>query len=342
MMISLITILLSLFSILVKESSSALTAAIYDNAEYGTIVDIVDKNNFGNKVKKSKIESGVSDVIGITNDDKNNKYYVLSGYDSGLQTLLEYKCNSNKEEFTLVGAISATLLLSCLTSGPSGLYAVNILSKEVGKLDIIKDKNKNNNVIKWNAVSNLVGPYDAYVIAQDSNGMLHYINGDGKYYTSSNNKSLEEKKGMLFPTQRQGFCGDFIDDNHIVTSSYDENGGIVMYSLDDKTATQEFTVPAVLLNDVTRGPFCYSNSTTPSPTKKTSPPSPPSPATKVVKPSPTKKTSPPSPPSSASKVKPSPTKKTSPPSPPSSASNSKVKPSPTKKKNFIASSSVAY
>merc|ERR1712151_557292 len=103
--------------------------------------------------------------------------------------------------------------------------------------------------------SNLIGPFDAYALAQDSNGMLHYINGDGKYYTSSNDKGLIEKKGMLFPTQRQGFCGDFIDDNNIVTSSYNENGGIVMYSLDDKTATQEFTVPAVLLNDVTRGPL---------------------------------------------------------------------------------------
>ena len=274
--LSSITIVLLLSSsILIKESLSALTAAIYDSPYYGSIVDIVDKDNYGNKVIKSNVKNDVKEVIGITHSEINNRYYIISGYESGSQKLMEYNCNSNKEEFTLVGYISPSLLLSCLTSGPSGLYAVDLNSKKLGKMDVIKGSKKN--TIKWNSISTLVGPYDAYALAQDPSGILHYINGDGKYYTTNNSNNndigLKEQKGIIFPTQRQGFCGDFIDDDNMVTSSYNENGGIVTYSLKDKTATQEFTAPAVLLNDVTRGPLCYDkNPPTDGPTAISTPP----------------------------------------------------------------------
>ena len=192
-------------------------------------------------------------ILGITKDKESGKYYAISGIYPGLQTFIELDCDNGaykvNSETSIAGPPSLSIILKCLTSGPSGLFAINEYTTEVGVIT------KSDETSTWEPVSILPGPYSAYALAQDESGTLHYINGDGNHYTLDMDVKEFVQTGEVFPissAEDLGFCGDIMNDE-IITASVTSEGGIVKYSLDTLSITKEDTYPTTHLNDVTFG-----------------------------------------------------------------------------------------
>ena len=129
------------------------------------------------------------DGLGLTYDPATGRNYALSGFSTGNQ--LSEICGYSSIPIATLSP--PNVALSCLTSGPSGVMALNIASLEVeyGKLDTTKGNFK--------SLGALPGPYGLYVFAQDNDGLLHYINGAGDYYTSRGpNKKMKIVDDITF------------------------------------------------------------------------------------------------------------------------------------------------
>ena len=110
--------------------------------------------------------------------------------------------------------------LACLTSGKKGTFALDMNAKEFGKLNM-----KTGTFV---SIGRIKGPYNAYAFAQDSNGVLHYINGDGKHYDNSDDSNQMKPSGVIFQTKNLGICGEF-DGSDLLAASTQR--GTIRYSL---------------------------------------------------------------------------------------------------------------
>merc|ERR1711982_88504 len=120
------------------------------------------------------------------------------------------------------------------------------INKQYGKINI--------NTGKYKAIGTLRGSsMKSYVFAQDSNGVLHYINGDGKYYTNSQSDdrlravpgvsfplSLSKSTTDLFPRIATAICGEFDATDHVIiapltnlnsSAKRKDGGGLIRFSL---------------------------------------------------------------------------------------------------------------
>jgi len=101
----------------------------------------------------------------------------------------------------------------------------------------------------------LKGPLDGtHVFAQDSDGILHYINGSGKYYTNRQDENrFRTEAGIRFSTDIKATCGEFEsgDNNVIIAAANENDGGLVRYSFSTLSVTHQDISPKTKFTDVT-------------------------------------------------------------------------------------------
>lgn len=232
------------FEVLIVISCIYKSLAAYTGVSYDPSFDVT---NISPDFKATTLFE-LKHSMGVTYDSTSGKFYAITGFNSGNQMLYEICGNSNIPIATIS---PEDVVLTCLTSGPSGLYALDIINLNFGKIDTKTGA--------WKLMNSLPPPFDLYVFAQDSEGLLHYINGAGDYYTSRGpDKKMKQVDGITFPTEFTGFCGDFKadSDNTIVTANFSPSGGLVMYDIDDGSTKQKNISPSnVFMLDVTNGPL---------------------------------------------------------------------------------------
>ena len=82
------------------------------------------------------------------------------------------------------------------------------------------------------------------MFAQETEGLLHYINGNREYYTSQGSKKkMEVVDGISFVVKGEdkvGFCSEFEGDsnNIIVTARFSTDWGVLMYDIENGNVLQ--------------------------------------------------------------------------------------------------------
>lgn len=185
----------------------------------------------------------LKNILGVTNDPKTGTSFAIVGAKQGKQTLVELTSSASIP----IADIPSSVLLSCLTSGPSGMFAIDDISGTLGKVSKSKGTFKE--------VASLPGPYDTKVLAQDSSGLLHFIDGKGRLYTNpGKSPSMTRKSDVNFPTSSNGVCGDFDDGGDILSAINEPSGGYNVYLFSSPTTVIQNTLaPRTRLNDVSSG-----------------------------------------------------------------------------------------
>jgi len=161
----------------------------------------------------------ITSARAMTNDAASGKFYSI------IRTLVNQQLVKVCKHATIPIASIKPLdvNLRCLTSGPNGLYAADEVTKRIGRLNLQTGK--------WTPIAPLPGPYLAFVIAQDKLGVIHYINGNGDYYTNSGFKNtINLYKNIKFASQVKGYCSNF-DGNDIVLGILKVDGRVNRYSI---------------------------------------------------------------------------------------------------------------
>ena len=158
----------------------------------------------------------VEESVGITHDSSTGKVYAITS-NAGKQVLTQI-CKSSDMTIADISPTSAQLV--CLASGKKGTFALDMKAKYFGKLNI-----KTGTFV---SIGRIKGPYNAYAFAQDTNGVLHYINGNGKHYDNSNDKNQMKPSGVIFQTKNLGICGEFDGSDLLAASTLK---GTVRYSI---------------------------------------------------------------------------------------------------------------
>lgn len=189
----------------------------------------------------TKLEKG---LVAVTNDPVTGKMYMISGGAAGEQKLLSV-CGDETEKIKIS---PSRVNLRCLSSGPNGVTAYNLRSKNIGKIDVTTGE--------WSPLSRLTGPYDQRVLAQ-FNGGFTYINGNGRMFVSPSEKmKLEKVKGDKFNPEKPGICGEQDGENHIVSVTMSNgltNQGITRFNLNNQKVKLWETIPATYGYDITVG-----------------------------------------------------------------------------------------
>merc|ERR1711862_23639 len=157
------------------------------------------------------------EINGITKDISSGIMYIVTSRSGYANQILCKACDSNITPIKSITS-SSPVNLVCLTSGPRGLFAIDLNSFSFGRLDDKTGEFKRMNYLPGTAISytsvgaishtssvgvnarferrkkkkrtggdnrrNIVDPYSnvGLVFAQDSHGVLHYIDKDGIHY----------------------------------------------------------------------------------------------------------------------------------------------------------------
>ena len=189
----------------------------------------------------------IKSTVGVSYDIRTGKYWAINGLNENKQRLKQF-CNHSKKDITSITSTNMdNIVLSCLTSGISGVYSIELNAYKYGILDTSSGM-----FIKKGSLPIISGDemFNAYVFAQDSRGNLHYINGDGVYFTKRANEKRFKQEDVTFP-QFEAYCGDFIDDDTIIAVG--SNGDFVQYSISKATATSKVIETGAIITDVTNG-----------------------------------------------------------------------------------------
>jgi len=228
-----------------KSSFSAYIASYYDfDKNSASLVNIDDGT-----IELPGIPQGEGQVsYGVTNDPVSGKLYSIN---ENLDQSLELYSTCLNEETSITISPSNTVL-DCLTSGPAGIYSLDTFGN-IGKI------NANNGRFRTILDETLPGPFTSFVIAQDDDGTIHYINGDGKYYTiDTEAETISRVSGVTFPITTLSYCGEFTEDNIITAVSFSNpptDQSIVKYDIVNQVVTTETVSLATNLLDVTGGPI---------------------------------------------------------------------------------------
>lgn len=202
--------------LLANKSFAAYTAISYfpDNAIYQ-----IDESYNAEKILDP--EDGTY-LYSITNDPISGNTYVISGDANGNQSINRL-CEGELHDNIPISPSSINLY--CLTSGPSGVYAVETRDLSIGKLDT--------DTGEWTYVAPLKPPNATfpYVVAQNSDGVIYHINNNGKAFTNRGSASyMQVVSEPKFPPGYSNYCGEFEDDRNIIaTTDNGDRGGIVHY-----------------------------------------------------------------------------------------------------------------
>jgi hypothetical protein len=202
--------------LLANKSFAAYTAISYfpDNAIYQ-----IDESYNAEKILDP--EDGTY-LYSITNDPISGNTYVISGDTNGNRSINRL-CEGELHDNIPISPLSISLY--CLTSGPSGVYAVETIDLSIGKLDT--------DTGEWTYVAPLKPPNATfpYVVAQNSDGVIYHINNNGKAFTNRGSASyMQVVSEPKFPPGYSNYCGEFEDDRNIIaTTDNGDRGGIVHY-----------------------------------------------------------------------------------------------------------------
>lgn len=189
-------------------------------------------------------------LVGITYDIVTGKFWAITGRQENEQKLREF-CDNSKINIAAPIISNDDTQLFCLTSGVSGLYAINLLDFKYGILDTSDGSFQTKGPLPATTDSS----YDSYVFAQDEDGILHFINGDGDYFTKQRDDKIFKKVAKFTFPIVGAFCGDFIDDDTIAAVGLPGDGNILEFSISKRTATSRVVQSGAILTDVTNGPL---------------------------------------------------------------------------------------
>merc|ERR1711862_159425 len=225
-----------------------------------------------------------------TKDISSGIMYIVTSRSGYANQILCKACDSNITPIKSITS-SSPVNLVCLTSGPRGLFAIDLNSLSFGRLDDKTGEFKRMNYLPGNAISytsvgaishtssvgvnakferrkkkkrtggdnrrNIVDPYSnvGLVFAQDSHGVLHYIDKDGIHYKTKKKNEMK-KTGIIFSSNLinngdesslPSRCGEFdgSDIIAVLSSSSNEEGEeankstILRYSFLRSTVTSQ-------------------------------------------------------------------------------------------------------
>lgn len=227
--------------ILVRSASAAYTAVSYfpENAIY----QIDGDDGTAEKVLDTEDVTAIS----ITNDPVTGFTYVITGDTAGEQKLNRF-CNG--ELLPIVPISPSSVNLYCLTSGPNGVYAVESTQAPSGEVSLGKLDTSSG---EWTEVAPIAAPISSVVVAQNSKGIIHHVNGNGKLFTNDGtdikNRVSREAK---FPPGFANFCGEFFDDRNIISTTDNKDGGYAVYKFNKEIIKlTEVNGGGLFFNDIT-------------------------------------------------------------------------------------------
>jgi len=189
------------------------------------------------------IEDGLT-ASSITNDPISGNTYVISRETTSNTQRINRLCEGELHDAIPISPSSINLY--CLTSGPSGVYAVETNGLSIGKLDTITGE--------WTYLAPLK-PSDGlipFVIGQNSEGVLYHANDNGKSFTNPGSASkMQVVSSPKFPPGFTNYCGEFVDDRNIIATTDNEGGGVAVYKFNKELIKLQPLNEELFLLDIT-------------------------------------------------------------------------------------------